>query len=87
MQYIKEGDILFLSFFVIFVAMMLNWLSVVTGFFYIVLGVFVVVKKWFFTVLEPGIAFALGGLMVLYGIFRIGRAIYRLRNDNRDEEE
>ena len=66
--------------------MMLNWLSIITGFFYIVLGIFVLFKKWFFTELEPNIAYALGGLMILYGFFRIGRAIYRLRNANKDED-
>lgn len=76
--------LLFFTFFNIFVSMMFNWLSLVTGFFYIVLGVFVIVKGWFFVQLEPSIAYALGGLMVLYGCFRIGRAIYRIKHD-RDE--
>lgn len=65
--------------------MTFNWLSLVTGFFYIVLGVFVLVKKWFFTVLEPWIAFALGGLLVLYGIFRIVRAVYRIKQAKNED--
>ena len=66
--------------------MMFNWLSIVTGFFYIVLGVFVIVRKWFLVALENGVSYALGILMILYGIFRIGRAIYRIKEDRKDEE-
>jgi uncharacterized membrane protein HdeD (DUF308 family) len=60
--------------------MMFNWLSLVTGLFYIVLGVVVIFYKFFFTVLEPGVAYALGGLLMLYGIFRIYRAISKIKN-------
>ena len=59
---------------------MFNWLSLVTGLFYIVLGIVVMLYKFFFTVLEPGIAYALGGLLILYGIFRIYRAVTRIKN-------
>jgi len=60
--------------------MMFNWLSLITGLFYIVLGVVVMLYKFFFTVLEPGIAYALGVLLILYGIFRIYRAVTRIKN-------
>ncbi|MCJ8153577.1 C4-dicarboxylate ABC transporter [Chryseobacterium sp. SSA4.19] len=60
--------------------MMFNWLSLITGLFYIVLGVVVMLYKFFFTVLEPGIAYALGALLILYGIFRIYRAVTRIKN-------
>ncbi len=63
---------------------MFNWLSLVTGFFYILLGVFIILKLWFFVQLEANIAYILGGLMMLYGVFRIGRSIYRIKQ-NRDE--
>jgi uncharacterized membrane protein HdeD (DUF308 family) len=62
--------------------MMFNWLSLITGLFYIVLGVVVMLYKFFFTVLEPGIAYALGALLILYGIFRIYRAVTRIKNSN-----
>jgi uncharacterized membrane protein HdeD (DUF308 family) len=62
--------------------MMFNWLSLVTGLFYIVLGIVVMLYKFFFTVLEPGIAYALGALLILYGIFRIYRAVTRIKNSN-----
>ncbi len=65
--------------------MIFNWLSLVTGFFYIVMGIAVMTYKFFIIFLEPNIAYALGGLLVLYGIFRMSRAIYRIRQD-RDEE-
>ena len=59
--------------------MMFNWLSLITGIFYIVLGVFVIIYKFFVIFLEPNIAYSLGALLILYGLFRIGRAIYRIR--------
>lgn len=61
---------------------MFNWLSLVTGFFYIVMGVFVMLYKFFIITLEPAVAYALGALLVIYGSFRIIRAIYRLKNKN-----
>ncbi len=60
--------------------MMFNWLSLITGLFYIVLGVVVMLYKFFFTVLEPGIAYVLGVLLILYGLFRIYRAVTRIKN-------
>lgn len=65
--------------------MMFNWLSLVTGLFYIVLGIVVIIYKFFFTTLEPAIAYALGALLVAYGIFRIYRAISKMKK-SRDEE-
>lgn len=65
--------------------MVFNWLSFVTGFFYIVLGIVVIIYKFFIVILEPNIAYPLGGLLILYGIFRIVRAIYKIKQQN-DEE-
>ncbi|MBV2165242.1 MAG: C4-dicarboxylate ABC transporter [Kaistella sp.] len=65
--------------------MLFNWLSLVTGFFYIVLGIVVIIYKFFIIFLEPNIAYALGGLLILYGIFRIVRAIYRIRQNKNEE--
>ncbi len=56
-----------------------------TGFFYIVLGIVVIIYKFFIVILEPNIAYPLGGLLILYGIFRIVRAIYKIKQQN-DEE-
>jgi uncharacterized membrane protein HdeD (DUF308 family) len=65
--------------------MMFNWLSLVTGLFYIVLGVVVIIYKFFFTILEPGVAYAMGGLLILYGIFRIYRAVSRIKDSGNEE--
>lgn len=65
--------------------MMFNWLSLVTGLFYIVLGVVIIVYKFFFTLLEPAVAYPLGGLVILYGIFRIWRAVSKIKNTDDHE--
>ncbi|MEF9477111.1 DUF308 domain-containing protein [Chryseobacterium sp. RRHN12] len=65
--------------------MMFNWLSLVTGLFYIVLGIVVIVYKFFFTILEPAVAYALGIVLVIYGIFRIYRAISRIKQSRNEE--
>ncbi len=72
-------------FFWYFCYMMFNWLSLVTGLFYIVLGIVVIVYKFFFTILEPAVAYALGVVLIIYGVFRIYRAISRIKK-SRDEE-
>lgn len=64
--------------------MMFNWLSLITGFFYIALGIVVIIYKFFVIFLEPNIAYSLGALLILYGFFRIGRAIYRIRQDKNE---
>ena len=69
-------------FFFIFVVMMFNWLSFVTGFFYIVLGIVVIIYKFFIIPVEPNVAYPLGGLLILYGIFRIVRAFYKMRKND-----
>ncbi|MGL6129175.1 DUF308 domain-containing protein [Chryseobacterium artocarpi] len=65
--------------------MMFNWLSLVTGLFYIVLGIVVIIYKFFFTILDPGVAYAMGGLLIVYGIFRIYRAVAKIKK-SKDEE-
>lgn len=65
--------------------MMFKWLSLVTGLFYIVLGIVVIYYKFFFTILEPAVAYPLGGLIILYGIFRMYRAVLKIK-DSQDEE-
>ncbi len=61
---------------------MFNWLSLVTGIFYIVLGIVVILYKFFIIILEPNVAYPLGGVLIAYGVFRIARAIIRLKNDH-----
>ncbi|AKK74794.1 C4-dicarboxylate ABC transporter [Chryseobacterium sp. P1-3] len=64
---------------------MFNWLSLVTGLFYIVLGIVVIVYKFFFTILEPAVAYALGAVLVIYGVFRIYRAISRIKKSRNEK--
>jgi uncharacterized membrane protein HdeD (DUF308 family) len=59
--------------------MILNWISVITGFFYIALGIVVIIYKFFIMKLEPNVAYALGVVIMIYGVFRIVRAILRLK--------
>ncbi|CAA7390322.1 hypothetical protein CHRY9393_02626 [Chryseobacterium fistulae] len=72
-------------FFLYFCCMMFNWLSLITGLFYIVLGIVVIIYKFFFTILEPAIAYPLGGVLIIYGIFRIFRAISKIKNSRNEE--
>ncbi|MFP3594026.1 C4-dicarboxylate ABC transporter [Chryseobacterium glaciei] len=65
--------------------MMFNWLSLITGLFYIVLGGVVIYYKFFFTTLEPAVAYAMGGLLILYGIFRIYRAVSKIKDSGNEE--
>lgn len=65
--------------------MVFNWLSVVAGFFYVVLGVVVILYKFFVIFLEPRVAYALGALLIFYGIFRMVRAVYRIRESKNEE--
>lgn len=65
--------------------MMFNWLSIITGFFYIVLGIAVIIYKFFVIILEPNIAYPLGGLLILYGLFRIGRTIYKIKASKNED--
>ena len=61
---------------------MFNWLSLITGLFYIVLGIVVIIYKFFIVILEPNVAYPLGGVLIAYGVFRIVRAILRIKSDN-----
>lgn len=63
---------------------MYNLLSLIIGFFYIALGVFIIVYKFFVVQLEGFTPYVLGGLIIAYGIFRIIRAIFKLRQKNED---
>lgn len=65
--------------------MMFNWLSLVTGLFYIVLGIVIIVYKFFFTVLEPAVAYPLGAVVMMYGVFRIWRAVSKIKNTGDNE--
>ena len=75
---------LFFINFCIFATMMFKWLTLITGICYVVLGVFVIIYKFFVITLETNIAYMLGALLILYGFFRIGRMLYRIRQDKNE---
>ncbi|MDO4225353.1 MAG: C4-dicarboxylate ABC transporter [Bergeyella zoohelcum] len=60
--------------------MIFSWLSLFTGVCYVVLGVFVMLNQWFIIPLQSISAYGLGVLLVLYGFFRIFRAVKRIIN-------
>lgn len=43
------------------------------------------IYKFLFVVLDPKVALALGILLIIYGIFRIVRAVYKIK-DLRNED-
>lgn len=59
--------------------MLFNSLSLVVGMLYIIVGAFVIITKTFAIKLDPVAANLLGTLLCAYGVFRIVRAIIRLR--------
>ena len=59
---------------------MYKWLSLGVGFLYIIFGVFIIVYRYML-ITESSIAYPLGALLVVYGIFRFVRAIMALKND------
>ncbi len=62
--------------------MLFNSLSLIIGILYIIVGIFVIITKTFAIKLDPITANFLGVLLCLYGLFRIVRAIIRLRKKN-----
>ena len=59
---------------------MFNWLSLVAGLAYVLLGVYVMIYKFFPpNQLEDATEYALGGLLVVYGVFRLVRFFLKIR--------
>lgn len=58
---------------------MVKWLSALIGVCYVVLGVFVIIYKYFVIELEQQVAYALGLLLIVYGIYRVYRGIKKNR--------
>lgn len=59
--------------------MIRNYINIVMGILYAVIGGFTIAKNWFLMDLSPLAAKSLGALFILYGIFRIYRAIKAIR--------
>jgi len=59
-------------------------LSLFAGLLYIIVGIFVFRYSFFIIKLDQNIAYGLGSVLVLYGIFRIVRAILQIRNSRNE---
>ncbi|AQX04075.1 C4-dicarboxylate ABC transporter [Elizabethkingia meningoseptica] len=64
--------------------MTFNLLSLVAGICYITLGIFVISYKFLVVPLEANIAYLLGGLLIVYGVFRLIRVINKFRKRNEE---
>lgn len=72
--------------FSIFVDMTIKFLSLLAGICYFILGIFVLIKKSFIiTELEPNMAYILGTIIMVYGLFRIFRGIKMIKNKDENE--
>jgi len=58
-------------------------IHIIMGILYAFIGVFILTQKWFLIELQSWASIALGILFILYGIFRIYRAVtaIKARND------
>lgn len=61
--------------------MIFNWLNLFAGICYCILGVFIVVYRFFVIPLDKNVAYSVGILMVVYGIYRVLRTVKKLRNE------
>ena len=48
-------------------------LNVAMGMVYLIIGFFIIKKQWFISSLDITVSYALGGVLILYGVFRIYR--------------
>lgn len=56
--------------------------NVIFGILYSFIGVMILLKNWFLIELDKKAALSLGVLFIIYGIFRIYRAIKSIRNQD-----
>ncbi|MET3731237.1 C4-dicarboxylate ABC transporter [Moheibacter stercoris] len=61
--------------------MIRNVINILMGCMYAFIGVFIIMRNWFFTDLEPWAAMILGVLFIVYGAFRLFRAIQAIRSN------
>jgi ABC-type nickel/cobalt efflux system permease component RcnA len=59
--------------------MIRNIINIIMGILYAFIGVFVIMRNWFLMDLEPWAAKILGILFIVYGIFRLYRAVQNIR--------
>ncbi|MEE3724876.1 C4-dicarboxylate ABC transporter [Riemerella anatipestifer] len=63
---------------------MFNYLSILAGVMYLTLGVVVLGYKFFVIQLDDYVAYPLGILMIIYGVFRVFRAIHNIKESKKD---
>lgn len=68
--------------FITFVAMVRQYINIIMGILYAFIGGFIIVRNWFLMDLSPLAAKSLGILFIVYGIFRIYRAIKAIRTQD-----
>lgn len=54
--------------------------NIIFGILYFGIGVLILIKKWFLTELNENAALTLGIIFIVYGVFRIYRAVKEIRN-------
>jgi EamA domain-containing membrane protein RarD len=62
--------------------MIRNIINIIMGILYAFIGVFVIMRNWFLMDLAPWAAIILGILFIVYGIFRLYRAVQILRSED-----
>ncbi|SIS95430.1 hypothetical protein SAMN05421796_10797 [Chryseobacterium piscicola] len=66
--------------------MLFRYLSILVGLCYILVGIFTIIYKAFIVFpLEQITAYALGAVLIGYGIFRIARGYYQIKKSDQDE--
>jgi hypothetical protein len=50
-------------------------LNVTMGLLYLYIGYFIIEKQWFMTDLDQRVSYSLGGVLIVYGLFRVYRII------------
>ncbi len=65
---------------------MRSWMHIIAGIMYVIFGFMVIFLKYFNSIqLSKGTAYAMGSLLLLYGIFRLYRGISSIRSDRQEQ--
>ncbi len=62
--------------------MIRQYINIIMGILYAIIGGFVIIRNWFLMDLSPIAAKSLGILFIVYGIFRIYRAVKAIRTED-----
>lgn len=62
------------------------WMHIIAGMMYVLFGFMVLFLKYFNSIqLSKGTAYAMGTLLLIYGIFRLYRGISNMRSDRQQQ--